>query len=148
MQQVQELRKYSTDVNFTSDYDTLKRFLLFFQEGEQYKYLHILRNVTNSVQIDLNDLALFDETGLVSRIEKNAFSYLQMIQKVIDDILFNDEELNIDPNDDIFLFQRLSRLKELNPEKKVTEVFPGQLLRNFTVKRNYFLIWFCLIFFL
>lgn len=133
MQQVQELRKVTTNVNFSSDYDTLKRFLLFFQEGEQYKYLHLLRNVTDTIQIDLNDLALFDETGIVKRIEENAFTYLQIVQKAIDDILFNDEELSIEPSDDIFLFQRLSRLKELNPEKKITDVFPGSLLRNFTV---------------
>lgn len=133
MQQAQELRKLNTDVNFTADYDILKRFFLFFQDGDQYKYLHILRNLGDTILVDLNDLALFDETGIVKRFEKNTFSYLQMVQKVIDDILFNDEELPIDQTDDIFLFQRLSRLKELNPEKKITDVFPGQLLRNFTV---------------
>lgn len=133
MQQVQELRKHSSDISFTSDYDILKRFLLFFQDGDQYKYLHILRNLSDIVEIDLNDLALFDETGIVLRFEKNAFTYLQIVQKAIDDILFNDEEFTIDQTDDVFLFQRISRLKELNPEKKITEVFPGQLLRNFTV---------------
>lgn len=133
MQTVQELRKQEYAIDYTSDSNVLKRFILFFQEGEQYKYLMALKKVHEPINVDLNDLALFDETGIVTRIEENTFTYMQLIQRVIDDILFNDEEYAIEETDDIFLFQRISRLKEMNPEKKITDVFPGQLLRNYTV---------------
>lgn len=133
MQAVQELRKHSYPVNYQEDSNILKRFILFFQEGDNYKYLSALRNTGQPINIELADLAEFDETGLVARIEKNAFTYVQLIHKIIDDILFNNEEHAIEETDDVFLYQRISRLKELFPEKKVTDVFPGALLRNYTV---------------
>lgn len=133
MQSVQELKKVDPAFDYAADRDRLKRFLLFYQEEDQYKYLNALRSMRDSVDIDLNDLGIFDETGLVDRFEKNAFSYIRLVHKVIDDILFNDEEYILDDADDVFLFQRISRFKEVSPDKKVTEAFPGQLLRNYTV---------------
>lgn len=133
MQTVQELRKLSLPYNYQQDCDILKRFILFYQEGDHYKYLDALRNIGSAINFDLNDLSIFDDSGIVLRFERNTFTYIQMLQKVIDDILFNDDEFLLDETEDVFLFQRISRLKELSPEKKITEVFPSQLLRNYTV---------------
>ncbi|ELA42026.1 uncharacterized protein VICG_00873 [Vittaforma corneae ATCC 50505] len=133
MQTVQELRKQTFPFKYSDDKERLKKFILFFQENDQYKYLNALRSHQETINIDLNDLNLYDETGIAIRFERNTFSYLQLMHKIIDEILFNGDEYAIDETDDVFLFQRISRLKELNPEKKVTEVFPGQLLRNYTL---------------
>jgi len=133
METVQELRKIDPLLDYSSDQERIKRFLLFYQEQEQYKYLNILKNIKDSVDLDLNDLAIYDESGLAKRFEKNSYSYIQLCHRAIDDILFNDQEYSIENTDDVFLFQRISRFKEINPEKKITEAFPGQLLRNYTV---------------
>lgn len=133
MQTVQELRKLAFPFKYSDDKERLRKFILFFQENDQYKYLSALRNRHETIDIDLNDLSLYDETGIVARFERNTFSYLQLMHKIIDEILFNGDEYAIDETDDVFLFQRISRLKELSPEKKVTDVFPGQLLRNYTL---------------
>lgn len=133
MQSVQELKKIDPALSYAADLERLKRFFLFYQEDGQYKYLDVLRSQGDSVDIDLNDLGMFDETGLADRFERNAFSYVRLAHKAIDDILFNDEEYALDNADDMFLSQRISRFKEVHPEKKVTDAFPGQLLRNYTV---------------
>ena len=73
-------------------------------------------------------------TGLSKRFEENAFSYLQLTHKIIDNILYNDEDIILEEDaDDAFFFHRISRFKEKYPDKKVTDVFPSFLLRNYSI---------------
>lgn len=132
MEIAQELKKLTIPFKFSEDKENLKKFILFYQENDQFKYLNSLRNNKEVISFNLNDLAIFD-SSLASRFEKNAFSYLQLLYSVIDEILFNDEDYAIEETEDVFLFQRISRLKTIAPEKKVTEIFPSQLLRNYTI---------------
>lgn len=184
MQSVQELRKHSLPFKYSQDRDTLRKFILFFQENDQFKYLIALRNKDGLIRIDLNDLSLYDDTGIAARFERNAFSYLRLLENVIDEILFDDGDgtnllennllenningnnilenniqtgnninnlleniiqteniinnqtgnnLKQNHNQDIFLLQRVARLKEISPDRKITEIFPGPLLRNYTL---------------
>lgn len=130
---VQELKKKKLTFKLSEDKERLKKFILFFQDGEEYKYLRALRNKNETISVEVEDIAEYDDGGLAARIEANAFSYLQLMYTIVDEILFDGDEYAIEETDDVFLFQRISRLKELSPDKKVTDVFPGPLLRNYTL---------------
>lgn len=128
MQVVNELKKIEIPLDYNSDKEKIKRFLLFFNENENYKYLALLHSMTDSIDIYLSDLALFDETGLVSRFEFNAYSYLSLTYKVVDEILMNDVK-----HEDVFLQQRIARFKMTNPDKPITDHLPGFLIRNYSI---------------
>lgn len=91
MQVAVELKKINNLCDYVSDKEKIKRFFLFYQEEDSYKYLNALRNLKDSLSLYLEDLAIFDETGLADRFENNTFSYIQLSYKVIDEILFGEE---------------------------------------------------------
>lgn len=132
MQAISELKKYEAPINYQSDKDKIKKFILFYMENGAFKYLERLGTMKESIEIELDDLAVFDETGLAGRFQQNAFSYLQLTAKIIDDILYNDSE-ELPANMDAFFYHRIARFKEKFPERKATEAFPSFLLRNYTV---------------
>lgn len=140
MNDVLELRKYKTTLNYQADLDKITQFILFYSEEGSPKYLPELKSKT--ICIDLEDVALFDETGLANRIQQNTITYLGLFYKAIDSILFNSDELFLEDEEDVFFYHRIARLKEKHPTKKATDVFPAPLLRNYTIlfrsRSNYY----------
>lgn len=134
MNETQELRKHTTQLNYQSDLEKITQFLLFYSESEQPKYLSQLRATADEIQIFLEDVVLFDETGLASRIEQNALTYLNLFYKAIDSIIFDSSDVFLDEKEeDVFFYHRIARLKEKHPNLSVTQVLPPALLRNYAV---------------
>lgn len=134
MNQVSELRRFETSINYQLDKDRLRKFLLFYEEDGELTYVNSLRGVDGAVEIDMEDLAIHDETGLVERIEGNAMSYIGLLYEVVDEIVYNDGDvLPGDDLEDVFFYHRMSRLKERFPEKRAAEVFPPFLLRRYSL---------------
>ncbi|KAI5149888.1 DNA replication licensing factor MCM7 [Enteropsectra breve] len=130
MQKITDLKKIDTKINFEDDKDKTKKFLLFFQEDGEFKYLERIRTMGESITIDLDDIALYDDSNLLQRILANAQSYLKLFSTAIDEIIYNEGECE---NMDVFFYHRVSKFKERYPDKKITDVFPSFLLRNYTV---------------
>lgn len=126
-----ELRKYKTTLNYESDLEKITQFLLFYSEADSPKYLPLFRSQT--IPILIEDIVLFDDTGLAGRIQQNTMTYLSLFYKAIDAILFDSDDLFLENDEDVFFYHRLARLKEKHPLKKATEVFPPPLLRNYIV---------------
>ena len=57
MQAVNELKKFETPLNYQVDKDKIKKFLLFYTENDQFKYLNALRNLHDSIDINLDDIS-------------------------------------------------------------------------------------------
>ncbi|KAM0671379.1 minichromosome maintenance protein [Ordospora colligata] len=134
MNLISELREFDAHIDYKNDMDSISKFLLFFEEGGELPYVNCLRRLKESIEVDMEDIAIYDETGLASRIERNAMSYINMFYRAIDDILYNEEELAMEENEgDVFFFHRISRFKEKFPDKKVSEVFPSFLLRRYSL---------------
>ncbi|KMV65404.1 minichromosome maintenance protein [Encephalitozoon cuniculi EcunIII-L] len=134
MNQVSELRRFETPIDYQADKDRLSKFLLFHEEDGELTYANRLREAGGSVEIDMEDIAVYDETGLVGRIEGNAMSYINLLYTVVDEILLEggDVPMGEEP-EDIFFYHRVSRLKERFPEKSALEVFPSFLLRRYSL---------------
>ncbi|KAK1351016.1 Mcm2-7 hexameric complex component [Hamiltosporidium tvaerminnensis] len=130
---MEELKRHQTDINYTADIDRLHKFLLFYTEDTTPKYLSLLRTNTSNLKIHLTDISLYDDTNLTNRILNNTFTYISLLYKAIDNILYNENEVLFNDEDDIFLYHRIARLKERQPDKKVTDVFPSLLLRNYHI---------------
>lgn len=131
MNETLELRKYRTTLNYQSDFEKITQFLLFYTDTDTPKYLPILRNT--EVCVKLEDVVMFDDTGLAHRIQENTMTYLMLFYKAIDSILFNSEDIFLDDEEDVFFYHRIARLKEKHPSKRPTEIFPSQLLRKYIV---------------
>ncbi|ADM12263.1 DNA replication licensing factor Mcm7 [Encephalitozoon intestinalis ATCC 50506] len=134
MNQVSELRKFETSINYQLDKDRLSKFLLFHEEDGELTYVNRIRESEGCVEIDTEDIAVYDDSGLVSRIEGNAMSYMNLLYTVIDEILLeNGEAFGGEEPEDVFFHHRVSRLKERFPEKNVMDVFPPFLLRRYSL---------------
>ncbi|WUR02403.1 DNA replication licensing factor MCM7 (MCM7) [Vairimorpha necatrix] len=132
MNKITDLKVFESDINYSNDTDLIHKFIVFYNEGNEHTYLEQIREHKPCLQINLDDLSIFDETGIVSRIEKNAFSYLNLFYKVIDDILFTEGDYLIGDNDeDVFFYHRISRFKEKFPDQKITDFLPSFLIRNY-----------------
>lgn len=129
----QELKEHYTSVDYTKDLEKITSFLLFFTEGDTPKYLQLLKTQPSEIHIYLKDVLLFDESGLYDRIIKNTMTYLNLFYKAIDSIIFDSEDFVYDENMDPMVYHRIARLKEKDATKKVTEVLPTGLLRNYDV---------------
>lgn len=129
-----ELRRHETSINYQLDAERISRFLLFYEEGGELKYASQLKGLEDKIEIDMEDVAVYDDSGLVERMENNSMSYVSMFYRVIDDMLYNDEDVLIGENEeDVFFYHRISRFKERYPDKKVTDVFPSFLLRKYSL---------------
>ncbi|KAF9764206.1 DNA replication licensing factor MCM7 [Nosema granulosis] len=134
MNPVTELKTINIDVDYKEDKELISKFVLFYNENEEHTYLEQIRDHKPTIHIKLDDLAMFDESGIVNRIENNAFTYLDIFYSVIDEILFNEGDYLIGDNDeDIFFYHRISRFKEKFPEKNVSEIIPNFLLRTYYI---------------
>ncbi|AFM99026.1 minichromosome maintenance protein [Encephalitozoon hellem ATCC 50504] len=134
MNQVSELRRFETSIDYQLDKDRLGKFLLFYEEDGELAYVNRLRESKGCVEIDMEDIAVYDESGLVNRIEGNAMSYINLLYTVIDEILLDSGEISgREEPEDVFFYHRISRLKERFPEKKATDVFPSFLLRRYSL---------------
>lgn len=131
MNDLLELRKHTTALDYRTDFNKIKHFLLFYSESDIPKYLSILKS--RFIDIDLEDIVLFDDTGLEDRIRENTMSYLGLFYEAIDSILFDADDIFLEDEEDIFYYHRIARLKEKHPSKKATEVFPAPLLRNYRI---------------
>lgn len=131
MQAVTELKKLTAPMDYPQDKERLKKFFLFYSEEGVYKYLDMLRVLDDSLPICLDDLALFDESGLAQRFERHAFSYARLAAEAVDEIL---EENGTADTADPFLMQRIARFREKFPDKKLFEYFPRLLLRKYSVQ--------------
>ncbi|AFN83691.1 DNA replication licensing factor Mcm7 [Encephalitozoon romaleae SJ-2008] len=134
MNQVSELRRFETSIDYQLDKDRLEKFLLFHEEDGELTYVNRLRESKGCVEIDMEDIAVYDESGLVNRIEGNGMSYINLLYMVIDEILLDSGEIAVgEEPEDVFFYHRVSRLKERFPEKKATDVFPSFLLRRYSL---------------
>lgn len=134
MNQVSELRRFETSIDYQLDKDRLGKFLLFHEEDGELTYVNRLRESEGCVEIDMEDIAVYDESGLVNRIERNGMSYINLLYMVIDEILLDSGEITVgEEPEDVFFYHRVSRLKERFPEKKATDVFPSFLLRRYSL---------------
>lgn len=134
MNLVTELKTINLDVDYNEDKELISKFILFYNENDEHTYLEQIREHKPTIQVNLDDLAMFDQSGIVNRIENNAFTYLDIFYKVIDDILFTEGDYLIGDNDeDIFFYHRISRFKEKFPDKNVSEILPSFLLRNYYI---------------
>ncbi|EPR77863.1 DNA replication licensing factor MCM7 [Spraguea lophii 42_110] len=128
------LKRHLSSIDYTSDYDTLNRFILFFTENNTPKYLSQIQELNNKGNIDiyLDDIMLFDSSELVNKIEMNALSYINIFYKIIDTYIFENCSSNYF-NDNYFVMHRLSRIKEKQPDKNIMDIFPSSLLRDYTI---------------
>lgn len=156
MQATTDLKKHLTTVDYAADKKIIKKFILFFTEDGVLKYQNRLNNLINTTnklsasnnistnnkidnlltsttrhfQLDLNDLEIYDDTGLTGRFISNAYSYTWLTGEAIDEIL---EERDIFSTEDAFLRHRMARFQEKYPDKKLADVFPRLLLRDILV---------------
>src|SRR6476619_1448276 len=86
-----ELRKYRTNLDYHSDLDRITQFILFYSEADSPKYLPMVRH--SHISVSIEDLTLFDDTGLAGRAQQNTMTYLALFHKAIDSILFNSDDL-------------------------------------------------------
>lgn len=132
MNKLTDLKAFESDINYNTDTELIHKFIVFFNENNEHTYLEQIREHKQCIKVNLDDLSIFDETGIVERIEMNAFSYLNLFYKVIDNILFTEGDYLIGDNDeDVFFYHRISRFKEKFPDKQVTDFLPSFLLRNY-----------------
>ncbi|KAI5176631.1 DNA replication licensing factor MCM7 [Pancytospora epiphaga] len=131
MQATTELKRHESPYDYTADREQLKRFFLFFRRNGEYKYLSQLRSLEEKIDVDLDDVRMYDQTGLASRMVENAWSYTRQLVKVVDELLYS-EEVGDGPVD-VFYNQRIARFKEKYPEKNILEYFPSSILRNYMV---------------
>ena len=135
MNKISDLKPISININYSTDTELIHKFIVFYNENEEYMYLEQIREHKTCIQVNLDDLSIFDDTGIIDRIEKNGLTYLNIFYKVIDDILFNEGDYLIgDNNEDVFFYHRISRFKEKFPDKHVSEFLPSFLLRNYFIK--------------
>ena len=141
---MQELKHYATEINYEEDLKRLERFFLFYtDEDSAPKYVSQLQSLaedqskkksvyktesTKTLEIDLNDLAIFDDSDLLSRFEGNTLTYLNLLYKAIDR---NCPTLIAS---DLLFYHRSERLREKNPEAKISEILPPFLTRQYSLK--------------
>jgi len=130
MQKITELTNFNTPINFQKDSETLRKFLLFYCEEGVYKYLDAIKVLNDTIVIHLADIVAFEDPSLAQRMQRNAYSYMRIISKLVDEIIYNDGDAEID---DVFYHHRISRFKEKYPDRKPSEIFPAFLLKNYTV---------------
>lgn len=126
MQTVQ-LKRHHTENTYPSDTESLSNFLSSFTVDNELKYIAQIRN--RNIILDMNDVFEFN-SGLALKMENNLMSYLDIVHSIVDNILFDEAELENDP----FVYHRIARLKEKFPEKNVLDVLPGRLLRNYMLR--------------
>lgn len=132
MNKLTDLKSFESDINYSNDTELIHKFIVFYNENNEHTYLEQIREHKPCIKINLDDLSIFDDTGIVERIEKNAFSYLNLFYKVIDDILFTEGDYLIGDNDeDVFFYHRISRFKEKFPDKRIGDYLPSFLIRNY-----------------
>ncbi|KAK6090796.1 hypothetical protein P3W45_000041 [Vairimorpha bombi] len=132
MNKITDLKTFESDINYGNDTELIHKFIVFYNENNEHTYLEQIREHKPCIKINLDDLSIFDDTGIVKRIEKNAFSYLNLFYKVIDDILFTEGDYLIGNNDeDVFFYHRISRFKEKFPDKRIGDYLPSFLIRNY-----------------
>ncbi|KAM0687821.1 Mcm2-7 hexameric complex component, partial [Conglomerata obtusa] len=122
-----DLKPFQAHINFPSDTQKISSFLLFYPTLEAPKYI----KKEKTIKIFLSDLFLYDES-LYHNVIKNAPSYLEIFYKVYDKIFYDDREIMYD-GENVMMYHRLARLKEKMPDLKVTDVFPGELLRDYEI---------------
>jgi DNA replication licensing factor MCM7 len=134
MNQVSELKRFNASLDYPTDTERISKFILFYEDGVEHKYINQLKENREEIEIDMEDIVVHDETGLVDRIERNAMSYLNLFYRVIDDMLYNDENIVMNENEeDIFFYHRITRLREKYPDRRATDAFPSFLLRNYSL---------------
>lgn len=132
MQAVTELKKFESGLDYRADRERLKKFVLFYNENGVFKYLDRLRGLVDSYEVELDDVAVYDESGLATRMGSNAWSYVELLSGVLDELQYGEE--GGECGTDEFYHQRLLRFKERYPDRNPLEVFPAYLLRNYTVR--------------
>lgn len=134
MNQISELRRFETSTDYRVDGDRISKFLLFHEEGGELTYVNQLKRLGECVEIDMEDIAIGDESGLAERIEANAMSYINLFYRVIDDILYDNEDVVVGEGEsDVFFYHRISRFKEKFPDRRVADAFPPFLLRRYSL---------------
>jgi DNA replication licensing factor MCM7 len=134
MSEITDLKIFKTSYDYKQDLEKLQKFILFYVENDGSKYLSQLKNLKSSIQIFIEDVSLYDDSGLAQRIEENAMTYIHLIHKVVDNILFNENEVLLDDEDEnVYFYHRIARLKEKQPKKKPMDVFPSLLLRDYMI---------------
>ena len=114
IKQNKELVKINLDIQYNNEKEILKKFLMFYKENNDLKYLNqIISN--QEIEINLNDLFIYlnsevDNNNLYSRILSNTFSYIRLFYNIIDELKYENTDLNNET--DVFSNHRISRFKE------------------------------------
>lgn len=125
MPMVYDLKPFNPGVDFTSDKQKITSFILFYPTQESPKYL----SKTPVISIDLTDVFTYDES-LYNNVISNASTYREFFYECFDKIFFDDREIIFDENN-VAMYHRLMRIKERQPDAKITDIFPGALLRDY-----------------
>ncbi|KAG0439223.1 DNA replication licensing factor mcm7 [Dictyocoela muelleri] len=126
MQAIQ-LKRHHIENTYPSDTETLSNFLSSFIENDELKYITQIRK--KNIIFDMNDLFEYN-SAVAIKMENNLMTYIDIIYSIIDNILFEEVEMERDA----FVYHRIARLKEKFPEKDVFDVLPGSLLRNYELR--------------
>lgn len=135
IKQNKELVKINLDIQYNNEKEILKKFLMFYKENNDLKYLNqIISN--QEIEINLNDLFIYlnsevDNNNLYSRILSNTFSYIRLFYNIIDELKYENTDLNNET--DVFSNHRISRFKEKYPDLSIADVI-GFLLRDYIIK--------------
>lgn len=122
-----DLRFKPLNIDLASDFQKIQSFILFYPSIENPKYL----TKQSKIAINLTDLYIYDD-ALYQNLLENTLTYLNMFYKAYDKIFYDDMEINFDI-ENICNYHRLSKIKEKMPDAKITEIFPGELLRDYEV---------------
>lgn len=122
---VYDLKPLESGIDFRADKQKITSFILFYPTQETPKYLV----KTPVISIDLTDVYSYDET-LYNNIIENASTYREFFYECFDGIFYDDREILFDENN-VAMYHRLMRIKERQPDAKITEIFPGSLLRDY-----------------
>lgn len=120
-----ELKLSRQDLDYTADLQKITSFILFYPENVP-KYL----KKTSTINISLTDIFYYDET-LYTNILKNTLTYKDLFYQAYDSIFYDDKEVINDEN--VVMYHRLMKIKEKMPDKKITDIFPVELLRDYEV---------------
>ncbi len=130
----QELRTSKRECTYVDDREKLHNFFKFFMSPDCSipKYINQLMEEKH-VELDLDDLLGFDETGIVSRFVENAHTYLDLCYKALDQIIFDEENLLLDDVEEgAFVHHRLSRHKQKYPDESAADSL-GFLIRSYSI---------------
>lgn len=122
---VYDLKPINPGIDFNTDKQLITSFIVSYPSEQTPKYFEKIPVIS----IDLTDVFTFNEL-LYNNIINNASTYRNLFYDCFDKVFYDDREIIFDESN-VVMYHRLIRMKEKQPDAKITDIFPGALLRDY-----------------